>query len=241
MLGCKSKFFSFGNIEICMWWNMETQCNWKVLGVFIRYYLHGSLQVREWPRNLDFTLARKQANSRSTTMCAGPRDISPCLLSFPIHCFSSLLLWPPHASGFWSLDLPRRAAERPSWLVAERPSGDGDLHPSLPPSLSSDGGADGGPTSQAGGAVVFSGDGGLPGLPGPLTFPERRPLISAVAERPTPRRIPQRAAGRQCGRPGPALCFLGPGAKPKSEAPNWYRYPTRSVVKVNFDVYKIKF
>jgi len=49
-------------------------------------------------------------------------------------------------------------------------------------------------------AVVFSGDGGLPGLPGPLTFPERRPLISAVAERPTPRRIPQRAAGRRCGR-----------------------------------------
>ena len=49
-------------------------------------------------------------------------------------------------------------------------------------------------------AVVFSGDGGLPGLLGPLTFPERRPLISAVAERPTPRRIPQRAAGRRCGR-----------------------------------------
>jgi len=102
------------------------------------------------------------------------------------------------ASGLWISPGERRRGPAGWWRSGRLAMGT-SIHLSIPLSPAMEA-LTGAPPPRLVRAVVFSGDGGLPGLPGPLTFPERRPLISAVAERPTPRRIPQRAAGRRCGR-----------------------------------------
>ena len=150
-----------------------------------------------WRRNLDFTVARKQANSRSTTKCAGPtRYFSmPPLLSHSLFLFPPSLTSPMRAaSGLWISPGERSRGPAGWWRSGHLATGT-SIHLSLPLSPAMEA-LTGAPPPRLVRAVVFSGDGGLPGLPGPLTSPERCPLISAVAELPMPRRIPRRAAGR---------------------------------------------
>jgi len=167
--------------------------------------MHGGAPAQRWwrgSRNLDFTVARKQANSRSTTKCAGPtRYFSmPPLLSHSLFLFPPSLTSPMRAvSGLWISPGERRRGPAGWWRSGRLATGT-SIHLSLPLSPAMEA-LTGAPPPRLVLAVVFSGDGGLPGLPGPLTFPERRPLISAAAERPTPRRIPQRRRGRRGGAP----------------------------------------
>jgi len=128
-----------------------------------------------WPQSW-FYVARKQANSRSTTKCAGPTryfSMPPLLSVLTVSLF--LLLWPPPCERLLVSGSPQASGGE-----AQLAGGGAAVwrrgHPSISPSLSLQRWRRWrGPTSQAGSVVVFSGDGGLPGLLGPLTFPERRP------------------------------------------------------------------
>jgi hypothetical protein len=120
--------------------------------------------------------APKETRSRCPTCLHSP-------FSFPLSLFFSSP--DPNCEGYatWrAAPSGRGTAGRRGWLAAGRHPL--SLHPSFPASLFL---AVEAPTrglsSQAGGAVAFSGDGGLPALPGPL-LSQRHPLTSSVAELP---------------------------------------------------------